>query len=46
MRRTVVLIGEDEVAEGVAQLKNMADGSQEKVPVAELIEKIKETLIG
>ena len=44
--RTVVLIGEDEVAEGVAQLKNMADGTQEKVPVAELIEKIKETLIG
>ena len=43
--RAVVLIGEDEVAEGVAMLKNMADGTQEKVPVAELIEKVKETLI-
>lgn len=44
--RTVVLIGEDEVTEGVAQLKNMEDGTQEKVPVSELIEKVKETLIG
>ena len=44
--RTVVVIGEDEVAEGVALLKNMADGTQEKVPVAELVQKIKETLIG
>jgi histidyl-tRNA synthetase len=39
--RTVILIGEDEVTEGVAQLKNMEDGTQEKVPVAELIEKVK-----
>jgi histidyl-tRNA synthetase len=44
--RTVILIGEDEVTEGVAQLKNMEDGTQEKVPVSELIEKVKETLIG
>ncbi len=44
--RMVVLIGEDEVTEGVAQLKNMEDGTQEKVPVSELIEKVKETLIG
>lgn len=44
--RTVVLIGEDEVTEGVAILKNMADGAQEKVPVAELVQKLKETLIG
>jgi len=44
--RTVVLIGEDEVAEGIALVKNMADGVQVKVPVAELVQKIKETLIG
>lgn len=44
--RTVILIGEDEVTEGVAQLKNMEDGTQEKVPVSELINKVKETLIG
>ncbi|MFC5591108.1 histidine--tRNA ligase [Sporosarcina soli] len=44
--RMVVLLGEDEVAEGVVQLKNMANGEQVKVPVAELIEKMKETLLG
>lgn len=44
--RTVVLIGEDEVAEGVAILKKMDDGAQEKVPFGELVQKIKETLIG
>lgn len=44
--RIVVLLGEDEVAEGVVQLKNMANGEQVKVPVAELIEKMKETLLG
>lgn len=44
--RAVVLIGEDEVTEGVAILKNMEDGSQVKVPVAELVQKLKEKLIG
>ena len=33
------------MAEGVVQLKNMADGEQVKVPLAELVEKIKETLL-
>ena len=42
--RTVIVIGEDEVAEEVAHVKNMADGTQEKVPLDELIEKIKEHL--
>ena len=32
--KTVILIGEDEVTEGVAQLKNMEDGTQEKVPIS------------
>ncbi|CAM3112625.1 histidine--tRNA ligase [Filibacter tadaridae] len=38
--RMVVIIGEDEVTEGAVQLKIMADGTQEKVPVGELVEKI------
>jgi histidyl-tRNA synthetase len=43
--KTVIIIGEDEVIEGVAQLKNMADGTQEKVPFTELIAKITATLL-
>lgn len=38
--QVVVVIGENEVAEDVAMVKNMADGSQEKVASSELIEKI------
>lgn len=44
--KTVIIIGEDEVTEGVVQLKNMADGTQEKVPFTELVAKINATLIG
>lgn len=40
--RTVIVLGEDEVAENVAMLRNMSDRSQEKVPMNELIERIKE----
>ncbi len=40
--RTVVVLGEDEVAENVAMLRNMSDRSQEKVPMADLIERIQE----
>ena len=32
--QTVIVIGEDEVAEDVVMLKNMADGTQEKVPIS------------
>ena len=42
--KNVIIIGEDEVTEGVVQLKNMADGTQEKVPFIELITKITATL--
>ena len=41
MHRAVIVIGEDEVAEDVVMLRNMADGTQEKVATDELIEKIK-----
>ncbi|WP_318615148.1 histidine--tRNA ligase [Sporosarcina sp. YIM B06819] len=44
--KTVIIIGEDEVTEGVVQLKNMVDGTQEKVPFTELVAKINATLIG
>ena len=40
--RTVIVIGEDEVAEDVVMLRNMAGGSQEKVQMSDLIEKIKQ----
>jgi histidyl-tRNA synthetase len=42
--RAVVLIGEDEVADDVAMVRNMADGTQEKVSTNELIEKITSAL--
>ncbi|MFJ7933564.1 histidine--tRNA ligase [Sporosarcina sp. NPDC096371] len=42
--KTVIIIGEDEVAEGVAQVKNMVDGTQEKIPFAELVVTIKNKL--
>lgn len=42
--QAVVVIGEDEVAENVAMLKNMSDGTQEKVAIGDLIEKIKRIL--
>ncbi|KXH87353.1 histidine--tRNA ligase [Sporosarcina sp. HYO08] len=44
--QNVILIGEDEITEGVVQLKNMAEGSQEKVSAAELVKKLQESLIG
>ncbi|MCM3710801.1 histidine--tRNA ligase [Sporosarcina luteola] len=42
--KAVIVIGEDEVEGNVVQLKNMADGSQEKIEDAIIIEKIKEQL--
>jgi len=38
--KTVIVIGEDEVAEDVVMLRNMAGGSQEKVSMSDLIEKV------
>lgn len=38
--RAVVVIGDEEVAEGVAMLRNMSDRAQEKVLTSELIEQI------
>lgn len=38
--KTVIVIGEDEVAEHVVMLRNMAGGSQEKVSMSDLIEKV------
>jgi histidyl-tRNA synthetase len=37
----VVLIGSDEMQSGLLSLKDMTSGTQEKVSVAELIEKVK-----
>ena len=42
--KAVIVIGEDEVAGNAVQLKNMADGSQERIEDAGLLEKIKEQL--
>ncbi|MGG0667522.1 histidine--tRNA ligase [Lederbergia citrisecunda] len=42
--KAVIVIGEDEVEGNVVQLKNMADGSQEKIEDAVIVEKIKEQL--
>ncbi|MCM3637319.1 histidine--tRNA ligase [Sporosarcina luteola] len=42
--KAVIVIGEDEVAGNSVQLKNMADGSQEKIEDAIIIGKIKEQL--
>ena len=36
-----VILGEDEIAEGVAMLRSMEDSSQVKVPMAQVAEKIK-----
>ena len=36
-----VILGEDEIAEGVAMLRSMEDSSQAKVPMAQVAEKIK-----
>jgi histidyl-tRNA synthetase len=38
--RTIVILGEDEVRDGVATVKNFATGEQIKVPRAHLIEKL------
>jgi len=43
--RAVVVIGDEEVEEGVVMLRNMTDRSQEKVVVSELIEKVKNVLL-
>ncbi|WP_438311121.1 histidine--tRNA ligase [Sporosarcina sp. FA9] len=40
----VVVIGEDEVAENVAMVRNMSDGTQEKIATSELVEKITSSL--
>lgn len=42
--KAVIVIGEDEVEGNVVQLKNMAEGSQERIEDANIIEKIKEQL--
>lgn len=42
--KTVIVIGEDEVADGVVQLKNMADGSQEKVADSNIVTALQEKL--
>lgn len=42
--KAVIVIGEDEVEGNSVQLKNLADGSQEKVEDAIIIEKIREQL--
>lgn len=42
--KMVIIIGEDEVNEQVVQLKNMTEGTQEKVEDANLIAKIKEQM--
>lgn len=36
-----VILGEDEIAEGVVMLRSMEDSSQAKVPMAQVVEKIK-----
>ncbi|MFC5603996.1 histidine--tRNA ligase [Sporosarcina koreensis] len=42
--KAVIVIGQDEVDGNVVQLKNMAEGSQEKIEDTMIIEKIKEQL--
>ncbi|WP_339250712.1 histidine--tRNA ligase [Sporosarcina sp. FSL W8-0480] len=42
--KSVIVIGEDEVNNQVVQLKNMGDGSQQKVSDTEIIETLKEQL--
>jgi histidyl-tRNA synthetase len=39
--RFVAILGDDELKEGVIALKDMADSTQEKVKISELIEKLK-----
>ena len=36
-----VILGEDEIAEGVVMLRSMEDSSQAKVPMNQVAEKIK-----
>ena len=40
-----VILGDDEIAEGVAMLRNMTDSEQNKVPVADLVKEIN-TVVG
>lgn len=42
--KTVIVIGEDEVAENVVMLRNMEDRTQVKVPTQELVQKLNEIL--
>ena len=39
--RYALILGDDEIAQGVVMLRSMADSQQEKVALAEVIEKIK-----
>ena len=39
--RYSVILGDDEIAEGVVMLRSMEDSSQEKIPMAQVAEKIK-----
>jgi histidyl-tRNA synthetase len=39
--RAAVIIGEDDIARGVAQVKDLATGGQEAVALAELAERLR-----
>jgi histidyl-tRNA synthetase len=39
--RAAVIIGDDDIARGVAQVKNLATGEQEAVPLAEIADRLR-----
>jgi len=39
--RAAVIIGDDDIARGVAQVKDLASGEQEAVPVAEIADRLR-----
>ena len=39
--RAAVILGEDDIARGVAQVKNLATGEQEAVALAELADRLR-----
>jgi histidyl-tRNA synthetase len=39
--RAAVIIGDDDIARGVAQVKNLASGEQEAVPLAEIADRLR-----
>jgi histidyl-tRNA synthetase len=38
--RAAIILGDDEIARGVAQVKDLASGGQEEVPIAELVARL------